>query len=102
MFQSLPSYTSMLPTREQLKEKTAINLMAERNSWMLFFHLNLERDSKYDSPRIILYRINIFVQVAHSCLPSFSTTSDRNSVVGRCHFKKEYGMPAITQTCTQE
>eukprot|EP00026_Physarum_polycephalum_P001863 Phypoly_transcript_01866.p1 GENE.Phypoly_transcript_01866~~Phypoly_transcript_01866.p1 ORF type:complete len:1019 (+),score=214.39 Phypoly_transcript_01866:45-3101(+) len=49
MFQSLPTYSSMLPTREQLKEKTAINLMAERNTWMLFFHLNVERDAKVPS-----------------------------------------------------
>jgi hypothetical protein len=47
MFQSLPTYSSMLPPREQLKEKTAINLKAERNTWMLFYHLNVERDAKY-------------------------------------------------------
>jgi hypothetical protein len=46
MFQSLPTYSSMLPTREQLKEKTAINLMAERNTWMLFYYLNGENDTE--------------------------------------------------------
>lgn len=38
---------SMLPTQEQLKEKIAVNLMAERNTWMLFYHLNVEREMKY-------------------------------------------------------